>query len=419
VPYLTPDSIPEDDTCRPLFIPADSYWLALVSGALTELTQPYNWQKFGSLTVAETVARMQEMINTYYDGACETCETPGGYRIIRINNQGHVEELGSDGAWQDASGEYHIPPPEAREGGTEQDQICLAASNAVNVLEQLYENLSDSWSTHLDDAEAQTAFILGLTALVGFEFAPITWGIVAFFTAVFSALYTALEFIGADLWDSAVSDQIKCFLVECATNTDGVVTFDYECFIAKLTSLTNNFSLTESQLRLYLQITYILYFIGGIDGLNLAGGTTEITEAECDCNDAWCYTAVFNGTTEPWALIDGEFDLEPGLRGVDVTETVNRAAVSFNFEEGDYDVLEIITAVYASGTSPQLAWVYPSGAYELYTPGVGDQVVNITGLLAEGFGVYRLSYAVTLGAVRIYSIQTSGTGTSPMPPDNC
>jgi len=301
MPWLTPDEAPEDGVCRPLFIPANSQWLSLISGALTELTLPYNWEKFGTLTVNQTVSAMRDILDGYYSDECGNCETPGGYRIIRINNQGHVEELNSDGEWQDATGEYHIPPPEARTGGTEADQVCLAAKNAVNVLEQLYENLTDSWNSHLDDAEAQTAFILALIGLVGFEFAPITWGIVAFFTAVFSALYTALEFLGADLWDTAVSQQITCFLVECATNVDGVVTFDYECFLHNLTELTNNFSLTESQLRLYLQISYMLYFIGGIDGLNLAGATTAITDDDCsDCDESWCYDVDLTATA--WIL---------------------------------------------------------------------------------------------------------------------
>lgn len=300
MPWLTPDSIPEDDDCRPLSIPASSVWLALVSGALTELTKPYNWQKFGTLTVAETTAKMQSIIDNYYASPCAACTTPGGYRAVRINNQGHLEQLNGDGDWEAATDEYYIPPPEARTGGTPEDQACLAAKNAVHVLELLYENLSDSWNAHLDEAEAGTAFIGAVVAAVGFEFAPITWAVVGFFTAVFSALYTALEFIGADLWDESVSAQITCFLRACATNTDGVVTFDYECFMRQLNSLTDNFSLTESQLRLYIQIGYILYFIGGIDGLNLAGRTTAITDD--DCSDCEC-----SGTSVNFGVSDQGF----------------------------------------------------------------------------------------------------------------
>jgi len=281
MPWLTPDSIPETDTCRSLFIPADSTWLALLSGALTELTKAYNWQQFGSLTVDETVTKMSEILDGYYSEPCSICFTPGGYRVARISPSGHVEVLDDSGNWVGGEDEYHIPPPEPRTEGTEPDQNCLAAKNAVNVLQQLYENLSDSWNDHLEEAEAGTAFVLGLTALVGFEFAPITWSIVAFLAPVFTALYATLEWIGADLWDENVSKQIECFLLDCAINTDGVVTFDWDCFIAKLVSLTDDFSLTETQLRLYLQISYILYFMGGADGLNLAGRTTAITEDDC------------------------------------------------------------------------------------------------------------------------------------------
>jgi len=285
MPYLTPQDLPEADDCRPLSIPASSEWLALFGGALTELTLRWNWEYSGGLTVDETLDKMNEIIGNWYTVPCEACTTPGGYRVIRVNTDGHVEELNSDGEWQDSTGEYHIPPPDAREDGSPDDQICLAAKNAVNVLQQLYENLSDSYNTGLDDAEATTAFILGLIALVGFEFAPITWGIVAFMTPVFAALYSGLEFIFADLWDSSVSAQIVCFLKLCATNDAGVVTFDYKCFIRQLESLTDTHGLTEEQLRLYLQISYILYFIGGVDGLNLAGGTTAITDDDCaDCN---------------------------------------------------------------------------------------------------------------------------------------
>jgi hypothetical protein len=70
MPWLTPDSIPEGGVCRPLFIPADGTWLALVSGALTELTKSYNWEKFGALTVEETIAQMQTIVDNYYTASC-------------------------------------------------------------------------------------------------------------------------------------------------------------------------------------------------------------------------------------------------------------------------------------------------------------------------------------------------------------
>jgi len=311
MPYLTPQDLPEDDDCRPLFIPASTEWLALFGGPLTELTKTYNWEFSGGLTIAETVAKMTEIIDNWYTDPCGTCTTPGGYRVIRINDAGHVEQLNENGDWEAATDEYLIPPPDARSGGSPDDQICLAAKNAVNVLHQLYENLSDSWSSELDNAEATTAFILGAIALVGFEFAPITWGIVAFLTPIFTALYSGLEFIFADLWDGSVDAQITCFLKLCATNDAGVVTFDYDCFLRQLNSLADTFSLTEAQLRLYLQISYILYFIGGIDGLNLAGATTAITDDDCtECN---CSGTSIDFSTDDFGFVDEAWDAYAGV----------------------------------------------------------------------------------------------------------
>jgi len=284
VPYLTPQELPEDDDCRPLSIPADSEWLALFGGALTELTKSWNWEDSGGLTVDETVNKMMEIVNNWYTLPCAACTTPGGYRVIRIGNSGHVEQLDENGDWVEATDEYLIPPPEAREGGTEQDQICLAAANAVNVYEQLYESLSESWSGEVDEAEAVAALIGVMVGVIGFAFAPIVYGIYAFMLPIFGVLFAALEYLTADLWDEEFSQTLECFLVNCATNTDGVVTFDWQCFIDQLNSQTNPFDLTETQIRLYLQVIYLLYFTGGVDGLNLAGGTTEIDEADCtDC----------------------------------------------------------------------------------------------------------------------------------------
>jgi len=294
MPYLTPEDIPEDNDCRKLAIPADPVWLALISGALTELVKPYNWEQFGALTIEQTVERMEEIIAGYYEETC-LCETPGGYRVIRINNEGHIEQLDENGEWVEPTDEYYIPPPDAREESTPEERRCLAAANAENVLHLLYESLSDSWGEDLDENQAMLALIGVFVGAVGFAIAPISWGIYAFLSFIFTTMFGLLEFLIADLWDTAVGDQIRCFLYDCADDNAGVVTFDYQCFTDNLSSLADQFSLTETQLRLYGQISYLLMFIGGVDGLNLAGATTAITEADCDeCIDNWCVVLEFS-----------------------------------------------------------------------------------------------------------------------------
>jgi len=121
---------------------------------------------------------------------------------------------------------------------------------------------------------------------------------------IFVLLYTAAEFLIADLWDELVSDQIKCFLVNCATNTGGVITFDYDCFMRQLNERINLLDLTEEQLRLYGQIAYLIYFIGGIDALNLAGRTTEITSGDCgECGTCEDYSDTMPTELGPKTII--------------------------------------------------------------------------------------------------------------------
>lgn len=70
--WLTPDSTPADVVCRTLFIPNSGAWLAIVTGAILELSQPYNWEKFGTLTPDECAARMSAMLDefTFQSGNC-------------------------------------------------------------------------------------------------------------------------------------------------------------------------------------------------------------------------------------------------------------------------------------------------------------------------------------------------------------
>lgn len=70
--WLTPDDIPTSVICRTLFIPDSESWLAIVTGAILELSQPYNWEKFGTLTPDECAERMRSMQDefTFQSGNC-------------------------------------------------------------------------------------------------------------------------------------------------------------------------------------------------------------------------------------------------------------------------------------------------------------------------------------------------------------
>jgi len=72
VGYLTPDEDPIGDTCRVLFVPDNEQFLAIVRGALQELTFAYNWTKQGTLTPEEAAERCVNMFDRFCfnEGTC-------------------------------------------------------------------------------------------------------------------------------------------------------------------------------------------------------------------------------------------------------------------------------------------------------------------------------------------------------------
>jgi len=423
MPYLTPQELPEDDVCRPLSIPADTEWLALFGGALTELTKTYNWEDSGGLSIEDTVAKMVEIINNWYDAGCQACTTPGGYRITRINAEGHLEQLDPEGEWIPAEDDYQLPPPEAREGGSEEDQICLAAKNAVNVLQQLYEEWTSYWDAELSLDEAITAFIEFVSGILGFAFAPIVWSIVAFLLPIFIAFYAAMEYLTADLWDENFSMQMACFLQECATDTDGVVTFDWDCFVTRLNTLADSFGLTEVQIRLYLQVMYLLYFIGGVDGLNLAGATTDITNDDCSFCECTGTSVSFVGsdqgfTLHAWGGYAGVgtygsghwlFDYYPNA----ITPTSNQLGITGEVDELCGTGINVnITITGGAPTTPTMQ-IRVTTAFQTknatFTPvnGTQDILWDEGGVLDEASGTVEIGYIGSAGyGVGIVSFQT-------------
>lgn len=73
MPYLTPNTAPDNAVCRALFIPDDLEWIALITGALQELTFTYNWEKYGTITPQQAADRAFTMFNEFIDnGGCNS-----------------------------------------------------------------------------------------------------------------------------------------------------------------------------------------------------------------------------------------------------------------------------------------------------------------------------------------------------------
>lgn len=74
MPYLTPETAPGATLCRVLLIPDDDEgkWLAIVTGAIEELSFAYNWEQYGAVTPQQAADRAFAMLNDFMDtqGAC-------------------------------------------------------------------------------------------------------------------------------------------------------------------------------------------------------------------------------------------------------------------------------------------------------------------------------------------------------------
>lgn len=439
--FPTPTDIPEEVACRTFRIPADAAWLGLFMGAVSLLTDEANYQQFeGGISPAAAAETALEIINFVYEHAedgCTVCLLPTGEPIVRIAPGGAVQQLTSEG-WQTPTGDMTPPDIPPRSGGTPQDQMCLAAANAMNVLKDLYEVLSDSYNGGLTNAETLSEFLLAIALFLAAAVALWVAALIALIIIVWDILYDTLEFVGADLWDSSVDEAIQCILYNCASNDAGVVTFDYDCVINELAAGTDvTSSLTFDQLRLFGQMVYILSFIGG-DGLNVAGTTTAITSADCSECAVWCYEVTDFDGEDICTLVASNTGCTASFSGGGVAAcngSANSKYIVADFHlPASANVKKVTLTWGATKTRSGTIWD------ELYLMTYGTdtilQTINTqlaTGTLAgqetvitmdiTGINVFRLYQYTrqtgTSGALGWGAIKFEGEGDNPFGEDNC
>lgn len=384
--YLTPDDIPEDGVCRPLLIPASTDWLAFFGGALTELTKTYNWQQWGAVTVEETVAKMQEIIDGWYSGYC--CELPDGSPFFRLGINGNIEQF-VNGAWVEPVGDWALPAIPARTEPTEQERRCLAAANAAYALQLLYEDLADSFADTLSEVDAAVKLAVAVGGGIALLFGLITAAILQSAGFVFAGVYAAVEFITIDVWDEDFTDTLRCLLYNCSTDDGSVVHFDYVCVNENLFNATELFDITGNQQRLFFQVAVMLSWLGN-EALDYAGTATAITEADCaDCVECADYfdtmvgelgEKTFIGTSDPGDIsalptFPGTYGTyissggvntgEGYVEGVDLPSTYNRVVLVVDLgQECTFDGASIGWYHDAFGVSTNFIMLYNgAGAY--------------------------------------------------------
>lgn len=279
MPYLTPENVPSERICRSLLIPDSSEWLAIVSGAITELLKTWNWEEAeDGITVEEAIEVINQLVQDYYN---EPCAAAGGARVFRLNvGFGGFWQQSDDGGetWTEPTGDATVPTREERTEPTADERRCLASANAANVLQQVYEEMIDAYNTDTSLAFGEAIFVALLAGLIGAWLGIIAAGAIAFAWAVFGQAWTVLEFLTADVWTNEFNSRMVCLLYNRATDDSGIVSFDYESFTNDLSLLLANADVNEG--RLVLQLLFMLQFIGA-DGLNVAGQTNAIEDYDC------------------------------------------------------------------------------------------------------------------------------------------
>lgn len=303
MPYLTPETLPPTDECRRLLIPDSPEWLALISGALTELSFRWNWQQKG-ISVDDTLQAVQGIIASYYNQPCtdpEACVTEEGTRVIRLTATGRWQEL-INGTWQEPTGDLEIEPTPARTEPSEIDRLCLASKNAVNCLAQLYEEVTDALDEFGAIEPVVAVMLAGIAALVAAFVSAAAAAFVALGSFAVEQFFQLLSTIGYDLWSPAYEEDLYCLFLNNASDDAGVVSFDYPNIVNEIHGWMDRVDLDFQRKQLTLQVLYLLNIIGG-PGIDWAGTTTAISDDDCsDCGE-WCYEFDFTAANGGFSYV--------------------------------------------------------------------------------------------------------------------
>lgn len=317
--WLTPNSPPPDDERGRCFsVPDDVELIAAVSGALLPLTYAANWEQFGSMTPDEAASIMSAAFEIFVNGDCCDGCTPkiAGRRLVRISPITHkFEQISDDGeTWETPDGDLTVPPQTGRDEPTDDERKCSAAANAAHVMHLLYDEALELYENEIDPAAALDFWgeyageILfeALGVLVS-HFAPLVG-------YMWTTLYGVMEILTYNAWRERLERDLTCLFLEHATIDSGIVTFDYP---AIQTGLFTSAHTQENDLLVLGQVWYMLAIIGA-DGLNLAGETTAVDDAECPCGTwyrTWEYDAL--GDNPDWDILQGvvNFDKSIGVAG--------------------------------------------------------------------------------------------------------
>jgi len=372
--WLTPWAGEMTTICRPIIIPLDDmgFYRAAISGAILELTHEWNWEQYGDITPAQAAERMQELYTAYIEIECTAgclCTIPPAYdidigielKVIRRGDGGFTEEL-VDGVWQTPTGDYEVPEPDARTESTSDERKCAAAANAINVIDLTYEEATDAYAALGTEAAIADAILSVIVTIMGLFGQATAASYISFGQSAFRTFFDIYGLITGDLWTSSFTNELECIFIEFATDTAGVITFDYPAIDARLLELQYEAGVDIDRQLLLTQVRYLFSIIAA-GGINMAGGTTEIVSPNCD----QCF---------PWAL---DFDFTTGAFSFTGNAysgcTSGRTGAGWNAcSNGSVWSMNVIRAVTSPTTSTHITKI--SGTFQPFGTGVNERAAS-------------------------------------------
>lgn len=286
--FITPASIPEETVCRGLVLPASQDWLGVFSEALSQTIYAYNYEQVEetALTPEEAAAEAYNRYVAWLTAVCagEGCGLqPNGSKVYRVNPTTKHYEYLQDEEWvQDET----IPPTPARTEPTEEDRVCAAASNAVEVLRLTWVEAFEQYDANVAALDAQVDTALAISSLVGAVFYPPIIAMAGLTQLGWEIVYYTYEALTFADWDDEFTHLMVCLFVANATDDGDVVTFDYAGIVR---GLWRGAFTGQAYLVMAGQIEWLLSWIAP-DAMN-AAGALELVEGDCTGCNEWCWVS--------------------------------------------------------------------------------------------------------------------------------
>lgn len=311
--WLTPDDTAQPNTiARCLAIPEPLF--PMVTGALSLLTEVWNWEQFGTMTPEDAAHLATVMLDEFSEDCGMNCDelllclarSPLNSTIpddaqLRVANG--VPQYSYDGTnWLDVYGDVNAQPIGrplvATSGATADARICLAATRATLVLAETYKGVygaiaADIYNTANRFANWLNGFNRWLSGIVWPDAAWITQ------SEALRAHALPTNYAAGELTAQQIQD-LLCLIVTHASDNAGIVTFDWG-------AIRDN-AISELGLNPGTAIWSIIVYLKN-RGLEIAS-VTPITDIPLDCDCSEPLEMVIKETDVNWNGLDADISYD-------------------------------------------------------------------------------------------------------------